>query len=723
MKKSFLILLLAVVISSVFLLTGCTTAYDTNILAIGSEGTFEYEDLDEVQEDWTLSTDDSYSASDAFDVTDYALDIDTSTTGWAQATQELDVLSNAYYMVEYTYTCTSFTQFSTSTGAEFFFISILEDEDFNTSDAGDDRVYHNTVTVNDKVGSFYFKTENATTATFAINVGTEDHPVSTSSVVIKSIKVVRVHSSEVSSSDLPCFTFESDTYGEVGSFNILYLILGGVGVLLLGYAGYVMFRRDMALNLMDDGYKNAFLKKLRDSKWLGIVLVAAIALIVRVAIDLIITLVAGSKLYMNLGYEVEGQAAQALFMGNYGTSYLISSLSTYTTDFSYVYKAVETSPLYLYTLALCGLIGKNFTSDPLLATTFCVKLVASLADVGTAILIYLLAKKHTGNIGAVVMAATFALIPTTFSISSIWGLSESLLAFSIVFTFFFLLKNNYVGTVICYFVAIMTSWVAIIIAPIIIFYTIMQFMNRKEIRFQVYIAIFASLILFYALNLPFTINSISETPFVCFSNYWDTLWTNMYYTMNAFNFQAILGNNYSLVTTESLIVSIIFMLFIISILAVGYFRSKSRMDLLLMASVMMIMMWTFGNNMEAASMYFALALMLIYAVMNKEKRVYFCFVIFASLMFVNVAYTQLMVSYTLTSASVVTYDTATIYVFSSIELLFTLYFIYVAYDLIATKKALRIQPMTLTYGAWWRNLFLIIKKKYYRLRIKQVKQI
>lgn len=719
MKKPFLILLLLALCISVF--TGCTTAYNKNILNVGTSGAFEYENLEGLQEDWTLNTANTHKLSDVFDIVDNNLIIDTTSTGWAQATQQVDVLPNAYYLIEYTFTTSNFTNFSSSKGMEYFFLSFLEDEDFNTEKAGDNRVFHNTATINEKVGSFYFKTKNATKATLAINVGTEEHPVSVKEVNIKSIKVMRVHASETKSGELSVFTFESDTYGEIGKLNILYIVLGGVAVLMIGYAFYVMFQRNMAIEATEGGIGNKFVKTIRDSKWLGILIVALTAFLVRLLLDLIITLIAGTKLYANLGYEVEGQAAQALFMGKFGTAYLTESLPRFATDFGYVNMGIEKSPIYLYILSLCGLLGKGFGDNALLATTFFIKLLASIADVGTVILIYTMTKKHIGNMGAIIMAVMFALLPVTFGISSIWGLKESVLAFFVLLTFYFMLQNKYFGVVASYMLAFLTSWTAIILAPIIIFYSVMQFINRKELRIWILVSLVVGFILFFVTNLPFTINSIKETPFIAFTDYWNLLWKDLIYTFNAFNFQSLLGNNYTIVTIESLIVSIIFSIFIYTIVGVGYFKTKNRLDLMLMASLTINMIYMFGNNMNPASMYFSLALMLVYSVMNKEKRVYFCFVMFATLMFVNVSYVQLMTTYSLNAGPMMENGKALMYVFSSLYLLFTLYYVYVVYDLVAAKKARRIQPMTLTYFGWWKNLFLRIKKWYYKQRIKQAK--
>lgn len=108
--------------------------------------------------------------------------------------------------------------------------------------------------------------------------------------------------------------------------------------------------------------------------------------------------------------------------------------------------------------------------------------------------------------------------------------------------------------------------------------------------------------------------------------------------------------------------------------------------------------------------------------MNKEKRIYFAFAAFAVLSFVNVSIGELLYEYTTETIYQINYNTATIYVFSAFALAMVLYYIYIVYDIIAAKKMRKIQPMTLTYLGWWKNLFLRMKKAYYKLRIKTSKQ-
>lgn len=714
MKKK-IVLLLVLLTVAVLVLGACTSG--DNVLKTGENGAFQYKDLSAMKKDWTFTTDEKYSADEVFSVSDDALVINTSKTGWGQATQEVSLRSNSYYLIEYTFTANTFSSFGDK-GYDGFYVSIVEDDDFNT---GDNAVHHRGLTTTKTTGRLYFKTNSAKKTTIAINVGNADYPVSVNSVTINDIKLVKVPKSQVVSENANYFTFETDHYGEASSKNIIWIVLGAVAIALLGYAGYVMFQRNLAL---DGEYKNKFLAKLRDGKWTGILLVSGVTILLRLLIDLLTTCIAGTKAYMTLGYTVEGYASQALFIGNYGTVYLSESLAKFCANNDYTYMAPGSNPLLLYFLGLIGLISRIFEgSNPYLAATFFIKFFASLADVGTVILIYVLVKKHAGSVGAVITAVTYSLMPLVFGMSSLWGFAESGTVFLIALTVYFILKNNYYGVAASYLAAFLFSWTALIFAPIVIFYTIQQAINKRELRIPIAIAAVAGFALFYLLNLPFDINQIKAgSAFACVVKYWNMVAKNLVYTANAFNFQALLGNNFGAVSTESLIVSIIFVAFMLALVAFGYFKFKNRMNLLLLGTAFINMVFMFSNNMTPVVMAMSLALMLIYAIMNREKRVYFAFIVFAVLTFVNVSVGELLYEYTLTANYQITYDTATAYVFSAFSLAAVLYYIYVVYDVVASKKMRKIQPMTLTYLGWWKNLFLRLKKFYYKLRVKTAKQ-
>jgi len=681
--------------------------------------TFGYSDLSALKKDWNLSAGNDYSVDSVFSVSDGKMQINTTSSGWARATQEVTLKSNSYYYVEYVFTASSFSSVGAK-GYDGLFVSILEDEDFNT---GENAVQHRGITTSATKSGFYFKTTSAKKTTIAINVGTEEFPVNVSSVTISSFKLTQVPKS-VAVSDGKYFTFESDTYNEASAKNIVWVVLGAVAIALLGYAAYVMFQRNMAL---EGGYpngKNKFLQKLSSDKWRGILLTGGIAFGIRLLIDLLTVCLAGTKLHANMGYTVEGYASQAVFIANYGTVYLGESLAKFCADNGYTFMSVGSNPILLYILGLAGLLGRIFqNSNPYLATIFFVKLFASIADLGTVILIYILLSKKVGNVGATIMSVLYAILPVTFGFSALWGFAESITVFFIVLTVYFMLKNNYYGVAASYVVAFLCSWSALIFAPIVICYSIRQAIIRKEVRIPMAVAVVVGFALFYLLNLPFDINQVKAgQAFACVVKYWNIVAKNLTYTLNAFNFQALLGNNFGEVSTESLVVSIIFVVFMLALVVVGYFKFQNRMDLILLGTAFINMAYMFANNMSPEVMLMSLALMLIYAIMNREKRVFFSFVVFSVLSFVNVSIGELLYEYTATEIYNIGYETATIYVFSAFALVAVLYYIYIVYDIVVSRKARKINPMTLTYIGWWKNLFLRLKKFYYGLRVKSAKQ-
>lgn len=709
--KIFITALLLVMTLTFFV--GCTEK-NSNILKIGANNQFKYESLTTASSDWTFTTAESSSVSNAFSIVDDALVINTVSAGWAKATQEVNLAPNSYYLIEYTFTSTGFSSYS-ETGYDGLYVTIVEDESFNT---GDNAVHHRGIATTKTTGKIYFKTTQAKKTTLAINVGTEKYPVNVTAVTISDIKLVKVPKSQIVSEDASYFTFVSDTYSEASTKNIPYVVFGALAIALFCYAAYVLFQRNMAIG---GEYKSKFMVKLVESKWLGVITVASVALAIRLFIGIIVTAFANSKLHYMLGFNVEGYASQALFLGNYGTVFLSESLGKFCASNSYTYLAPESSPLQLYLLAIVGLISRIFGSHQYLAATFFVKFFASVADIGTVVLIYSMLKKHVGNVGSTIIALLYALLPVTFAVSSLWGFTESVTVFLMALTFFFILKNNYYGVAASYLAAFLFSWTAIIVAPIIIFYTIQQAINNKKLLIPIAIVTVASIIIFYLANLPFTINAVKGGAFfACVTNYWNMVFKGAVYTRNAYNFQGLLSNNFAEVSTESLIVTIIFVLFLLGLVAFAYFKFKNRMNLMLLATAFINMFFVFGNNMTQTSIYMSLALMLVYAIINKEKRIFFSFAAFSTLMFVNVAMGELLTSYTINTLGIIPTNAVT-YVFGALYLVFALYYVYIVYDIVAMKKIRRIQPMTLTYLGWWKNVFLRIKKNYYKLRIRVAK--
>lgn len=732
MKKKILIALLLVVVAA--FAVGCT-AYNSNLL---TGGNFDYDTTDNLKQQWTVKVDDS-SVSPVSSV-DGRVKLVTDGVGWVALTQEVKLDSNSYYKLSYDYEITTMSVYTDSTdssvsgntGWDGLYFGFLEDESFNVGSAKTGLVTpvtHSAVTTSVASSSFYFKTNDISKGTLAINLGSKDAPVNAQAyvdnVVLEKVKkkdVAKAVNPETNKEELVCFNLQPDTYGTNLNTDktLAYLILGGIATLIIGYAMYVLIQRAMAKG---GSFKSKFLATLSENKFLALTMVLAIAFIVRLTISITVSALAGSAASSHLGFDVEASATQALFLGEFGPIHWKEDLSLFATLRSYSYASFTPTPVSLYLLALVGAICKG-SANPMVAATFVIKLLGILADLGVAAIIYLIMEKRNGKLISALFALLYSVLPIVFSISASWGMMESIFVLLIVLSLYFMVINNYWAAVGTYFIAFCFSLNAIYLLPILIFYVINQVINKPKLRLWVPISIVLSLFVYYAITVPFNYVDIKGgSAFACVTDYWNAIIkNNNVYSMNAFNFQGLLGNNFAEVTTASTFITIIFDCFVIALVGVGYFKNKNRLDLTILGALLVVMLFSFTNRMTPVSMFVALALMLIYAGMTKDKRVYFCAIMYAALMFVNAGYIYMMTTYTTAGWAHLGYETAMMYVFGAFNLVLTLYFAYVCYDAVAARKIAKIKPMAVTYLVWVQTVGYRIKENFKRFKMAFKKQ-
>lgn len=725
-KRKFLTPVLVLVCAAVLLctLSGCTKLNE-NMLSTDN-GVFRYKTLKDLKADFILETADSVTDDSSVftmnadeEKNNYSVTINTSDSGWAYIGQTVKLTQGQYYKISYSVDITKIAAFTSGNSYDGVFVSFLEDEDFNYRDSEDGVANEPLMQIATGSGvySVGFKAKSGGNATLALNVGTKDYPASVNVTVTK-FTIERVDKKAILDTN-DAGSYVSDYYGLQSDFNIFYIVMGALLIAVIAYFGYFAFQRHLYIDSPDRGY-NGKMAKLSESKYFGILLVSGVALFVGLLSDILSTVISSGYLHSIMGYNLEGLTTQATFIAKYGPQNLGKYISEFATDNGYTYAGYSSSPLQLYFLGLCGLLGRIFEGGghAYTATMFFIRFMCTLADVGTVIIIYCMVRKSAGNVGATIIAGTYAILPVVFSTSSIWGYADSVTVFLIVLTVYFMLKNNYLGTALVYFAACMFSLTALFIAPMILFYTVLQCIIDVKKTIPASIILVLGFVVFYALSVPFDINYINDgKAFYCFERAWTELYSGALYVRNAFNFQSMLGNNFAEISTASVVVTIVFILFLLALIGVAYFKFKNRMNLMLMSTAFIIMLFVFGNNMNPVSMYIALAMMLIYAVLNKEKRIYFSFVVFAMLMFVNVSYTELFVTYSSSAVGVMGKDPA-MYVFAAFELIAALYYIYIVYDIVVSRKVRKINPMALSYGEYINNLGKRIKKGYYKTIIK-----
>ncbi len=736
MKKKIITvsILCLIVVLCACLFTSCTKLNE-NMFPTNGSGQFLDGSVAELSKNFILVTDDKTANTDVFSLSEstteediFELSIDTTSSGYAYIGKKIRLTGGCYYSVIYSLNVTSESEFNAGSAYVGIYPSILEDEDLDFTEYA---IHDKTDTL--QKYEVVFRAKKTCDATIVLNVATKDAPAKIK-MVLDAFSVKRISKNAAEESNY-VGEFVSDYYGQVDVFNVFYIVMGAFLTVAVCVAAYIMLRRHFALGDPDNnngaGYRHPFMAKMNENKWLDIGIFVGIGLIVRLLIDILSSSIAGTFATAKtfISYNAQGLATQALFIAQHGPQYLLNSVGgDFAVDSGYTIMSASSSPLQLYFLGFCGLFGRIFEkSNPYIATLFFIRFFAAIADIGAAYVLYLIVKKHVGKIGATVVSSLYLCLPVVFAASSLWGYTESITALLIILTVKFMLDNNYIGTACSFFVAFLFSQSALFLAPFVAFYTILVCINSVRMKeYKNIIAASSILVLaffvYYAISVPFAINYIqSGKPFYWFDYAWSELYKGSLYTINAFNFQAMLGNNMTEITTSSLVVTIIFILFLLGLAGFAYFKFKNRMNLILLATAFINMMFVFANDMNPMSMFISLILMLMYAVMNKEKRIFFSFVAFATMMFVNVSYVELMLPFTVSSAPAWSGHLPLMYVFSALEIIFALYYVYIVYDIVVSRKVRKISPLNMTFAASVRNFYLRIAKKYYKFKMEHKK--
>ncbi len=697
MKKTIVLAVVLLALSAL-VLTGCTGKvvkdYDTQILTFSTEkGDFYYNDFNALTAEWDLTTGNGASASSVFSTSSKGLKINTVNSGYATASQTVYLKPYADYKVEYTYTVDSIADYDTTDDIADYgglYIGFLENPSFNIGEGDKASVI---TTARSGSDTFYFHTDGTREFNLAVNVGNEDKPVN-AVVYIETVKLTLVNSATLTDEVKDAYGYyalTSAVYGQATATNVVYVILGGVATLVLAYVFYVMRSRTLAF----EGIKteNKFYEKIVSSKTAGILLTVGIAALVRLLITLIETAISGSSSIVSneYGYDLTREAYMGSLSAKIGTIYLYQYYPAYT----------ALMPVTMYLSTLAGFIGRALSAMKMseahveLAVVCIIKLFNIAADLGTVALIYKIIEKRHGNAAATVLGSFYALVPLTFSLSAAWGSYESVTAFFVVLAFYFLLnKKSYIGMAVAYFFAAMTSATALYVVPAVLFYT--AYVIYKAVKDGEYkrivapvCAIVGGFVLFYLISLPFVFNDVAAgDAFAAFDKYIATVKGASVYSANAFNFQGLLGHNFTSVGVQSVVATIIFIVFVVVVLGLAYFRTRNRIDLTLIAASSVLALWTFANNMKPNSIYLALPLMFIAAALLRETRLYIAFALYSAFAFVNNAYVYMVTGYDANGVLAVSYETTAImYVFGAFSLVLAIYFMVVAFDVLVSKRA------------------------------------
>ena len=431
--------------------------------------------------------------------------------------------------------------------------------------------------------------------------------------------------------------------------NGLYgVILASVAVMLLGVCAYLYIaRQGMAeeTGLKDPATGKVTETGLKDpaagkaESYGKLALLMAAALILRMVLSLIF-----------VGHSTDINCFMA-----WGYAALHNGLSNFYTSGMFA----DYPPGYMYICAamywLSELFGFGYYSDGMV---FLFKLPSTVADLVTMLLIYRLARKRglTEKL-SLILAALVGFTPVIAYVTGAWGQIESMLVLGIALSFWFLQDEKPILAGAVYGLTVLLKPQALMFGPILaVAYFCRVKAAEKPLKqlLKTVLAVVAALGVIGLLSLPFR----GDQPFFwIIDKYLGTSTSYPYASIEAFNFPALLGDNWASVDKTVLGVpytvwgpimiglGILFasVTHILSFRerdgaalgqAKGAFRPGS---LYLSAACMMAFLFTFGYYMHERYLMPVLLLLLIAFIYEGDRRLLIAFFGFSLVTFLNAA--------------------------------------------------------------------------------------
>ena len=198
-------------------------------------------------------------------------------------------------------------------------------------------------------------------------------------------------------------------------------------------------------------------------------------------------------------------------------------------------------PLYLFPLYLTGLAYKAFGIDcGLNLQMLLMKFWPIIFDVACAGLLYLICYKKYGRPVGLLAAFLWCLNPSTFFNTAAWGQTDSIMAFLLLLSFWYLEENRPIAACIAFAVAGLTKFQCLFFLPP--FLLVLLFRNLKDLK-RVLFGLLAAAGTVLAVFLPFMIGA--KNPLLFFDVYLGSAGKYPYCSLNAYNLYSMLGLNWS----------------------------------------------------------------------------------------------------------------------------------------------------------------------------------
>ncbi len=269
-----------------------------------------------------------------------------------------------------------------------------------------------------------------------------------------------------------------------------------------------------------------------------------------------------------------------------------------------------------------------------------IKFIPILFDLGAGVLLYRIAKRKFSEASSLFLSVTYVLNPIVVLDSSAWGQVDGAVTFFILLVCYLCMEEKRIGAYFAFVAGVLIKPQMLMFAPILIWTIIEQvflknFNTKKMLRDLVGgISAIAAMVVF---TLPFGTDKV-------FEQYINTLSSYPYCTINAYNFWALIGQNWqsqqntlfgvSASTWGSIAI-------LVSVALSGFIFFKHKDDksrYFTSMAVLIANMFIFSVRMHERYMFPAVALLLAAFLIKPTKELFFAYVGFSFVQFINVGH-------------------------------------------------------------------------------------
>lgn len=300
-------------------------------------------------------------------------------------------------------------------------------------------------------------------------------------------------------------------------------------------------------------------------------------------------------------------------------------------------------PIAFYLIAVFGGLGKLLGVPSGSAyLTLVIKLPFIAAEVGTAVVLYRIARRYRNSETGVIISALYSLLPVFFVFSGGWG-SALCLAFPFILgSFYFLCEKKHFLALSLYAIAMLTAKEAVYIWPIYCVYYVYHFVRsiialaRSQKPFSDAIkdeelslvyklpVFFVGLFLAkYIVSLPLIISAYHGNPFTFIGKVFLAPLADFdYFAYNGLSIFALFGKNAEFVSSSfpKAVFTVCFAVLVFALAAIVYFSRKNRAVLPLIGAYVYFTLSTYFLGSTAVSLVPALVLLLFSFVYIRDRR-------------------------------------------------------------------------------------------------------